>query len=78
MEKHFTYDVEFKRKVILCPETIGNRAAGRKYTVRGACVPHWQNIKTKLFSCPTNIMSFSVTWKGRNPETDASVSEHFN
>jgi hypothetical protein len=30
MEKHFTYD-SFRRKV-MCEE-IGNRAAGRKYTV---------------------------------------------
>jgi hypothetical protein len=34
MEKRFTYDAAFKRKVILCAEEIGNHAAGRKYTVR--------------------------------------------
>jgi hypothetical protein len=30
MEKRFTYDAAFKRKVILCAEKI----SGRKYTVR--------------------------------------------
>jgi hypothetical protein len=49
MEKHFVYDATFKRKVILCSEKIGNRAAGRKYTVSEACVHYWQRIKTKLF-----------------------------
>jgi hypothetical protein len=37
MEKRFTYDAAFKRKVILCAEKIGNRAAGRLYSKRGMC-----------------------------------------
>jgi hypothetical protein len=32
--------------------------------------------KTKLFSCLTNIKSFSAPRKGRNPEIDASVLEY--
>jgi hypothetical protein len=36
MEKHVTYDVTFKRKVILCTEKIGNHATGRKCTVSEA------------------------------------------
>jgi hypothetical protein len=77
MEEHFKYDAAFKRKIILCAENIGNRAAGRKYTVSEACVRHLQSIKTKLFSCLTNRRSFSGPKKGRNPETDASVLEYF-
>jgi hypothetical protein len=61
MQRRFTYDAAFKRKVILCAEKIGNRAVGRKYTVSEACVHHWQSIKTKLFSCLTNRKSFSGT-----------------
>jgi hypothetical protein len=38
MEKCFTYDARFKRKVILCAEKIGNLTGGRKYTVNEACV----------------------------------------
>jgi hypothetical protein len=51
MEKRFTYDAVFKRKVILC-------AADRKYTVSEARVPLWRST-AKLFSCLTNIKSFS-------------------
>jgi hypothetical protein len=61
MEKHFTCDAAFKTQVILCAEKIGNRAGGRKYTVREA----------KLFPCLTNRKSFSGPNKGRSPETDA-------
>jgi hypothetical protein len=50
---------------------IGNRATGRKYTVREACVRHWRCVKTKLFACLTSIKSFSGPKKGRNPDTDA-------
>jgi hypothetical protein len=49
MEKHFTYDASFKRKVILCTEKIGNRAAGRKYTVSEAHAHHWQSKKQNCF-----------------------------
>jgi hypothetical protein len=75
MEKRFTYDASFKRKVIVCTEKISNPAAGRKCTVSEACVCHWQSMKTKLFSCLTKY--FSGTRKGRNPEIDASVLEYF-
>jgi hypothetical protein len=75
MEKHFTY-AAFKRKVILCTEKIGNRAAGRKHTVSEAGVRHWQSIKTKLYSCLTNKKSFSGPRKWRSPDTDASVLEY--
>jgi hypothetical protein len=78
MEKRFTYDAAFKRKIILCVEKIGNRAAGRKYTVSEACVRHWRIMKTKLFSCLTNRKFFSGQRKGRNPEIAASVSEYIN
>jgi hypothetical protein len=40
MEKRFTYDAAFKRKVILCAENIRNRAAAGKFTVSEACVCH--------------------------------------
>jgi hypothetical protein len=73
MEDHFTYYASFKRKIILCAEKTGNRAAGRKYIVSEACVRHWQSIKTKLFSCLTNGKSFSGPKKERNPENNASV-----
>jgi hypothetical protein len=56
MEKRFTHDAAFKRKVILCTEKLGNCAAGRKYTVSEECVCHWQSIKTKLFLCLTNSL----------------------
>jgi hypothetical protein len=56
---------------------MGNNAAGTKYTVSEACVHHWHNIETKLFSCLTNRKSFSGWSKGRNPETDTSVLEYF-
>jgi hypothetical protein len=44
MEKRFTYDAAFKRKVIMCAEKIGSRAAGGKYTVSEArvLVRHWE------------------------------------
>jgi hypothetical protein len=64
MEKGFTYDAAFNRKVILCAEEIVNRAAGRKYTVNEARIHHWQSIKTKLFSCLINRKSFSDQGKG--------------
>jgi hypothetical protein len=76
MEEHFTYDAAFKRKIISCAEKISNRTAGRKYTVSEACVCHLQSIKTKLFSYLTNRKSFRGPKQGRNPETDASVSEY--
>jgi hypothetical protein len=41
MEEHFACYGAFRRKVILCSEKIGNYAAGRKYTVREACVCLW-------------------------------------
>jgi hypothetical protein len=59
-----------------CAERIGNRTAGRKYTVSEACVRHWWSIKTTLFSCLTNIKYFFGPKKGRNPEIDASVLEY--
>jgi hypothetical protein len=77
MANHFTYDSAFIRKVILCTEEIGNRAAGRKYAVSETCVRHWRSIRTKLFLCLTNRNSFSVSRKGRNPEISASVLEYF-
>jgi hypothetical protein len=77
MEKYFTYDAAFRRKVILCAEKMGNCAAGRTYTVSEACVRHWGSIKTKLFLCLTNRKSFSGPRKGRNPEIDASVFRVF-
>lgn len=49
MEKRFTYDAAFKRKVIICTEKIGNHAAGIKHAVR-------QSIKTELFLCLTNSL----------------------
>jgi hypothetical protein len=45
MEKHFTH-AAFKRKVILCTEKVGDRAAGREYTVNEAWTRHLRSIKT--------------------------------
>jgi hypothetical protein len=42
MEKSFIYDATFKRKIILYADKIGERAAGRKYTVNEAYICHWQ------------------------------------
>jgi hypothetical protein len=77
MEKHFTYDSAFKRKVILCAEKTGNRAACRKYAVSEKCIHHWRSMKTILFSCPTNSKSFSGPRNGRNAEIDISVLAYF-
>jgi hypothetical protein len=77
METRFTHDAAFKRKVFLCHEKIGNRAASRKYTVSEACVHHWRNLNTKLFPCQTNTKAFTRPRKWRNPEIEASVLEHF-
>jgi hypothetical protein len=76
MENSFKYDATFKIRVILSAEKIGNRAAGRKYTVSEECVRHWQSINTKLFSCLTNRKTFYAR-KGIHSETDASVLGHF-
>jgi hypothetical protein len=46
MEKSFTYDATFKRKIILCVEKTGNRAAGRKYSVSEKCVCLLRSMKT--------------------------------
>jgi hypothetical protein len=77
MEKRFTYDTALKRRVILCAEKIGNRAADRKYTLIEACIRNWRRIKTKLFSCLTSRKSFSGPRNGRNPEIYASILEYF-
>jgi hypothetical protein len=75
IEKRFTYDATFKRKVILSTEKIRNHAAVRKYAVSEACKCHWQSIKTKLFSYLRNRKSFCGTRKGKYPEIDVYLKD---
>ncbi|CAN7982478.1 unnamed protein product [Ixodes hexagonus] len=43
------YSAAFRRKVILMAESIGNSAAGRKFTVNEGSIRGWQK-QNKLFS----------------------------
>lgn len=77
MDKRFTYDAEFKRKVITCAEQLGNRAAGKRYSVNESNVRRWRVIKNKLFACKKTKKSFSGPKKGRHPKIDEAVLRYF-
>lgn len=77
MEKRFTYDAEFKRKVILCAENIGNRAAGKQFSINEVNVRRWRKMKNMLFACKRTKKSFSGPKHGRYPEIDAAVLTYF-
>ena len=47
MDKRYTYDAGFKRKVILCAEQFGNRAAGKHFSVNEANVRRWTRASPK-------------------------------
>jgi len=49
IEKRFTYDAEFKRKVILCAEQVGAHAAVRMLRMSEAIVRRWRGTKTNCF-----------------------------
>lgn len=73
MAKRFTYDAEFKRKVILCAEEVGNRKAGKIFTVDEKNVRRWRAMKEKLLQCKKDRKSFSGPKEGRYPAIDAAV-----
>jgi DNA repair photolyase len=49
IEKRFTYDAEFKRKVILCAEQFGTHAAVRMLRMSETIVRRWRSTKTACF-----------------------------
>jgi hypothetical protein len=77
MDKRYTYDAAFKRKVILCTEQIGNRAAGKQFSVNETNVRRWRTMKNDLFTCQRTRKSFSGPKKGMYPELDAAVLSFF-
>jgi hypothetical protein len=76
MEKHFTYNAEFKKKVILCAKQIKNYAARKKYTVSERNVCCWRVWKP---SCLLQDKYKVIFWpkKRKTPDTNAAILKHF-
>lgn len=77
MEKRYTYNADFKRKVILCAENNGNRAAAKKFSINEANVRRWRKMRAELFACKTTTKSFSGPKSGKHPEIDSLILDYF-
>lgn len=77
IEKRFTYDAEFKRKVILCAEQVGTPAVVKMLGMSEAIVHRWRGTKNKLFSCKGSAVSYSGPRRARRPEIDAAALTYF-
>jgi hypothetical protein len=77
IEKRFTYDAEFKRKVILCAEQFGTHAAVRMLRMSETIVRRRRGTKTNLFSCKESTVSYCDPRGARRPELDAATLTYF-
>lgn len=70
------HDAAFKRKVIVCAESDGNRAASRAFSVPETCVRDWRKQKEKIFASKATRKGFSGPKKGRYPKIEDPLAEY--
>lgn len=73
--KRVHYDASIKRKMILCAEANGNRAAARKFDTDEKNIRRWRKQRKLIFACKSSTKSFTGPKKGRYPEVDDSVAQ---
>uniref|UniRef100_A0A6G5A8Y3 Putative pogo transposable element n=1 Tax=Rhipicephalus microplus TaxID=6941 RepID=A0A6G5A8Y3_RHIMP len=66
----------FKRKVIVCAETDGNRAASRPFGVPETCVWDWRKQKQKIVDSKASHKGFSGPQQGRFPQIKELLGEY--
>lgn len=70
------HDAAFKRKVIMCAETDGNRAASRAFGVPETCVRDWRKQKETIFASKATRKGFSGPKQGRFAEIEERLAEY--
>ncbi|KAH8042271.1 hypothetical protein HPB51_021355 [Rhipicephalus microplus] len=70
------HDAAFKRTVIGCAETDGNRAASRSFGVPETCVRDWRKQKQKIADSKASRKGFSEPQQGRFPQIKELLGEY--